>query len=116
VVRENENRSNWIVVHVLRIADDEKVRIWDIERKKPYQVICDELERWGQITCIQWLYGFSENSLSICFGTGRGHFLIYQQGKDAVGFAERNRACAQFLFRPPSNNYPAQLSSRLMSL
>jgi hypothetical protein len=86
VVRENSIQFNLIVVHMLPIADDEKVRIWDVERKKPYQVICDELERWGQITCIQWLYGFSENSLAICFGTGRGLFLIYQQAKDAVGF------------------------------
>lgn len=86
MVRENGNRSNLIVVHILLIADDEKVRIWDVERKKPYQVICDELERWGQITCIQWLNGFFENSLAICFGTGRGLFLIYQQTKDAVGF------------------------------
>jgi len=69
-------------------ADDEKVRIWDVERKKPYQVICDELERWGQITCIQWLHGFSENSLAMCFGTGRGLFLIYQQAKDAATFKQ----------------------------
>jgi hypothetical protein len=75
-----------IVVHIFFLADDEKVRIWDVERKKLYQTICDELERWGQITCIQWLHGFSENSLTICFGTGRGLFLIYQQAKDAVSF------------------------------
>jgi hypothetical protein len=42
-------------------GDDEKLRIWDVERKKCYQVIGDGLERWGQVTCIQWLHGFSEN-------------------------------------------------------
>jgi len=74
-----------IVVHIAS-ADDEKVRIWDVERKKSYQVIDDDLGRWGQITCIQWLYGFSENPLTICFGTGRGLFVIYQQARDAVSF------------------------------
>jgi len=69
-------------------ADDEKVRIWDVERKKLHQVISDELERWGQITCTQWLYRFSENSLAICFGTGRGLFLIYQQAKHANTFKQ----------------------------
>jgi len=74
-----------IVVHIAS-ADDEKVRIWDVERKKSYQVIDDDLGRWGQITCIQWLYGFSENPLTICFGMGRGLFVIYQQARDAVSF------------------------------
>jgi len=87
VVRENEvYGSIQFDCHSLLTADDEMVRIWDVERKKPYQVICDELERWGQITCIRWLYGFSENSLTICFGTGQSLFLIYQQAKDAVSF------------------------------
>lgn len=57
-----------------------------MERKKSYQVIGDELERWGQVTCIQWLHGFSENCRVISFGTGRGFFLIYQQAKGVVSF------------------------------
>ena len=77
-------------------ADDEKVRIWDVEWKRPYQVICDELKRWGQITSILWLYGFSENSLTVCFRTGRGLFLIYQQAKEAVSLC--NKLCLYSLF------------------
>ena len=68
-------------------GDDEKLRIWDVERRKAYQVIGDELERWGQVTCIQWLHGFSENCQVVSFGTGRGLFLIYQQAKEIVSFS-----------------------------
>ena len=60
------------------IADDEKLRIWDVGCKQIYQVVGDELERWGQITCIQWLTGVSDHSITLCFGTGRGLVLIYQ--------------------------------------
>ena len=58
-----------------------------MEGKKAYQVIGDELERWGQITCTQWLHGFSENCQVVSFGTGRGFFLIYQQEKEVVSFS-----------------------------
>ena len=37
----------------LSVGDDQKVRVWDIAHKRIHQVIEDELERWGQITCIQ---------------------------------------------------------------
>ncbi|KAF8801626.1 hypothetical protein BYT27DRAFT_7054761, partial [Phlegmacium glaucopus] len=50
-------------------GDDEKLRIWDITRKQIYQVIEDDLERWGQITCVQWLSGVSEHGNTLCFGT-----------------------------------------------
>ena len=74
-------------LHAYFTGDNEKLCIWDVERKKAYQVIGDELERWGQVTCIQWLHGFSENCQVISFGTGQGLFLIYQQEKDAVSFS-----------------------------
>jgi hypothetical protein len=53
--------------------------VWDITRQRIYQVIEDDLERWGQITCILWLPGISDYGDTLCFGTGRGLVLIYQQ-------------------------------------
>ncbi|KDR65035.1 hypothetical protein GALMADRAFT_149048 [Galerina marginata CBS 339.88] len=50
-------------------GDDEKLRVWDISRKQVHQVIGDDLERWGQITCILWLAGFSDHGDALCFGS-----------------------------------------------
>ncbi|KDR64841.1 hypothetical protein GALMADRAFT_149249 [Galerina marginata CBS 339.88] len=69
-------------------GDDEKLRVWDISRKQVHQVIGDDLERWGQITCILWLAGFSDHGDALCFGTGRGLVLIYQKTKDGDHFKE----------------------------
>ncbi|KAF8801037.1 hypothetical protein BYT27DRAFT_7014252, partial [Phlegmacium glaucopus] len=69
-------------------GDDEKLHIWDIDRKRPYQVISDELERWGQVTCAKWLPGISNNEEVLCFGTGRGLVLIYHRLKEANSFKE----------------------------
>jgi WD40 repeat protein len=65
-------------------GDDEMLRIWNVEAKRSHQVISDHLGRWGQITCIKWLSGNSENGNVICFGTGRGLVLVYQRTKDTV--------------------------------
>lgn len=77
------------------VGDDEKLHIWDIDGKRPYQIISDELERWGQITCMKWLPGISNNGEVICFGTGRGLVLIYHRLKEAVSIynkiEERNK-------------------------
>ena len=62
-------------------GDDEILLVWNVEAKGSYQVISDHLGRWGQITCIKWL---SDNRTDICFGTGRGLVLVYQQTKDMV--------------------------------
>ena len=59
-------------------GDDQTVRIWDMDMFKAQQVICDQLERWGQITCIKWLSPTSDNGSVLCFGTGRGLILVYQ--------------------------------------
>ncbi|KIM35109.1 hypothetical protein M413DRAFT_14714 [Hebeloma cylindrosporum] len=66
-------------------GDDQKVRVWDISCKQIYQVIGDDLERWGQITCVLWLTTTSD---TICFGTARGLVLIYQRTKEADQFKE----------------------------
>jgi WD40 repeat protein len=66
------------------VGDDEKLRIWDINAKRSHQVISDELERWGQVTCVKWLPGISNNGEVLCFGTGRGLVLIYHWLKEAV--------------------------------
>lgn len=68
----------------LCLGDDEKLRLWDLTRKQVHQVIEDDLGRWGQITCAQWLAGVSEFGDTLCFGTGRGLLLIYQRTKEAV--------------------------------
>lgn len=70
--------------HWQGVGDDEKLHIWDIDGKKPYQVISDELERWGQVTCVKWLPGISNNGEVLCFGTGRGLVLIYHRLKETV--------------------------------
>lgn len=66
------------------VGDDEKLRIWDIDGKRSHQVISDELERWGQVTCVKWLPGISNSGEVLCFGTGRGLVLIYHRLKEAV--------------------------------
>jgi|SRR5882757_288883 len=66
------------------IADDEKLHIWDVDKKQAYQVISDDLGRWGQVTCAKWLPGVSDSGNFLCFGTGRGLVLIYHQAKQAV--------------------------------
>ncbi|KAF9470815.1 hypothetical protein BDN70DRAFT_901824, partial [Pholiota conissans] len=63
-------------------ADDEKLRIWDIEAKRSYYTIKDSLERWGQITCIKWLSRTSDDCDRLCFGTGRGLVLLYREKKN----------------------------------
>lgn len=65
-------------------GDDEMLRIWNVEAKRSYQIISDHLGRWGQITCIKWLSGNSDNGNVMCFGTGRGLVLVYQRTKDVV--------------------------------
>jgi len=73
----------------LFVGDDQKVQMWDLTRRQIHQVIGDDLERWGQITCVHWLTTFSDYGDTLCFGTGRGLVLIYQWMKEAVcGYAK----------------------------
>ncbi|KDR76616.1 hypothetical protein GALMADRAFT_139529 [Galerina marginata CBS 339.88] len=65
-------------------GDDEKVRIWDVATKQIHQVIEDDLERWGQITCTQWLTGFTDNGNTLCFGTGRGQDFFKELSSTTV--------------------------------
>ncbi len=50
-----------------------------METLKIQQVIGDQLERWGQVTCVKWLSGTADSGSVLCFGTGRGLFLVYQR-------------------------------------
>ena len=65
-------------------GDDEVLRIWDTEAKTIRQVLSDQLERWGQVTCVRWLSGNSDSGNVLTFATGRGLVLIYQCSKDSV--------------------------------
>ena len=65
-------------------GDGEKLQLWDIDKKRVNQVIGNETARWGQITCVKWLSGISDNREALCFGTGRGLVLIYHYFKKVV--------------------------------
>lgn len=63
-------------------GDDETVRIWEIPAKKCRQIIEDHGKRWGQITCLVWLGGRSNEDLQpIAFGTGRSLVVIYRRSR-----------------------------------
>ncbi|KAF8809139.1 hypothetical protein BYT27DRAFT_7095207, partial [Phlegmacium glaucopus] len=57
-------------------GDHEVVHVWDINYFQSIQTIMDWNCRWGQITCLKFI---SPNIVLdwICFGTGRGLFLVY---------------------------------------
>jgi hypothetical protein len=101
------------------VGDDEKLHIWDIDRKRPYQVISDELERWGQVTCAKWLPGISNNEEVLCFGTGRGLVLIYHRLKEAVCIYNKIEA-GKYIYsqsnRTVSRNYQILVSCLSTSL
>ena len=66
-------------------GDDEAVRIWDIETLVNLQVIRDPDENWGQITCLNWLpCGAEQEGNVLCFGTGRGHIIIFRRSGNSV--------------------------------
>jgi WD40 repeat protein len=65
------------------LADDQALRIWDVQGKRQLQALEDKSSRWGQITCIKWLSAAAEGNV-VCFGTGRGLILVYQGGKGLV--------------------------------
>ena len=69
------------------VGDDEVVRIWDIEGRHMHQELRDREDRWGQVTCFNWLLeGITDrgNGNIVAFGTGRGIVLVYQKAKDRV--------------------------------
>ena len=99
-----------IEYHWQGVGDDEKLHIWDIDGKRPYQVISDELERWGQITCVKWLPGISNNGEVLCFGTGRGLVLIYHQLKEAVWIYNKIKGKYSHSNRTVSRNYQILVS------
>jgi len=93
------------------VGDDEKLHIWDIDKKRSHQVISDELERWGQVTCVKWLPSISNSGEVLCFGTGRGLVLIYHQLKEAVSiYNEIEAGKYSQLYRTNSRNYRTLVS------
>ena len=66
-----------------RTGDDEKLYLWDVDKKRVRQVFADEMARWGQITCMKWLSGVSDRE-ALCFGTGRGLVLVYYYSTEVV--------------------------------
>jgi hypothetical protein len=113
VCRQMKNRV--LLTH--HIADDEKLHIWDVDKKQAYQVISDDLGRWGQVTCAKWLPGVSDSGNFLCFGTGRGLVLIYHQAKQAVHLLslERGKIYSQWI-RVLSRNCQTRLSCLSMNL
>jgi WD40 repeat protein len=64
-------------------GDDETVKVWDVNSLQIFQTIADRNHHWGQITCIQFI-GFDTISDWMCFGTGRGRFLVYHRLRKSV--------------------------------
>lgn len=66
-------------------GDDERVRIWDIETLVCLQVIRDPAQKWGQITCVNWLSGGKErDGNALCLGTGRGFIVVFRRTGNVV--------------------------------
>ena len=65
-------------------GDDEVVRVWDVSYFQTIQLITDRNRRWGQITCVKFINPDTASDW-MCFGTGRGRFLVYRRHKKSVG-------------------------------
>lgn len=65
-------------------GDDETVQVWDMRYLQSIQTFADRNRRWGQITCIKFI-SFDAISDWMCFGTGRGRFLVYRRLRKSVG-------------------------------
>ena len=80
-------RYSWLYILLIKLVagDDETVRIWELPTKSCLQVLEDHGKRWGQITCLAWLGGHNDTSLSpIIFGTARGLLVIYRRPRIGV--------------------------------
>ena len=64
-------------------GDDEEVRIWEVTEFQHFQTLIDNNQRWGQITTIKFI-NRDTGMEWICFGTGRGHLLVYHRGRKSV--------------------------------
>lgn len=68
-------------------GDDQRARIWDTETLVCLQVISDPAQKWGQITCVNWLAGSKERDGSaLCLGTGRGLTVVFRRTGTMVTF------------------------------
>ena len=65
-------------------GDDQMVQVWDMNHLQSIQTIADRNCRWGQITCLKFISA-DMTSDWMCFGTGRGRFLVYRRLRKLVG-------------------------------
>ena len=65
-------------------GDDEIVQVWDMNNLQSIQTIADRNHRWGQITCLKFISADTTSDW-MCFGTGRGRFLVYRRLRKSVG-------------------------------
>ena len=54
---------------------------------KRFQTLADNNQRWGQITTIKFINRDATHAGMewLCFGTGRGQFLVYHRSRKSVG-------------------------------
>ncbi|KJA21883.1 hypothetical protein HYPSUDRAFT_55206 [Hypholoma sublateritium FD-334 SS-4] len=71
-------------------GDDEVVRVWELATGDEYQQLSDLNGRWGQITCLAFVYPEAATLPSewIFFGLGRGVFLLYRRKRDTKEFVQ----------------------------
>lgn len=69
-------------------GDDERVHIWNLHTLLSIQILLDQAHRWGQITCIKFISANTLGTEWLCFGTGRGQFLIHRRNRKSVSSIE----------------------------
>ena len=66
-------------------GDDEEVRIWDLKTYQRFQILANNSRQWGQITTIKFINRDVHTGMEwLCFGTGRGQFLVYHRSRRSV--------------------------------
>jgi WD40 repeat protein len=65
------------------IGSDEVVKIWDTKAFRNLETIRDPNGQWGQVTCAKFIITNPTTEV-LCFGTGRGHFLVYRRPSKSV--------------------------------
>jgi hypothetical protein len=71
-------------------GDDETAHIWVVNGFKRLQVLQDGNRRWGQVTCMKWLNPENNRGETLCFGSGRGLILIYEQHKVSASIIHKS--------------------------
>ncbi|PPR03684.1 hypothetical protein CVT24_007690 [Panaeolus cyanescens] len=69
-------------------GDDEVVKIWNLQTYECVQTLADQESQWGQITTIRFVNAGAGHNVFLCFGTGRGRLIIYQQNRMGTLFTQ----------------------------